>query len=127
MFTETNVDPIAAMGIGRELTNDDLSSFIVNKLRTNEAWAKKALLKLYEFQTKEEREAKHTISLNNLGFNATDAVILTSFAEHLITRKFLSRKQMAVIHRMIPKYWRQIVQIADKQKLELQIRTSLIS
>jgi cyclopropane fatty-acyl-phospholipid synthase-like methyltransferase len=127
MFTETNIDPIAAMGIGHPITKKEMKEFVKKQLATNKAWAIKALLKIFEKQTEYEREAGYTREYNKVGFTGIDGEILTSFAKHYQDRGFLSPKQMNIVYKKMPKYWMQIIKISDQKKLELQIRLSLVS
>lgn len=124
MFVE-DIDPIVAMGIGHKITKGEEKTFVKKRLGTNKAWAIKALLKIYEFQTDTEKEYGETHRYNNVGFTGIDAEILTSFAKQYLRRKFLSPKQMKILYKKMPKYWAQIIKISDKRKLEIEIRKSL--
>ena len=127
MFYENGIDPLITMGIGPKITKKQTHDFVKKQLATNKAWALKALLKIFNFQTKDEQEYEHTRILNKVGFTGVDAEILSSFAKQYLTRGFLSPKQMTLVYKKMPKYWMQIIKISDKKKLELQIRLSLVS
>jgi len=127
MFTERNIDPIAEMGIGHPITKKEMRDFVKKQLATNKAWATKALLKIFDKQTKDEQEYEHTREANHVGFTGVDGEILTSFAKQLQSRGFLTPKQMVLVYKKMPKYWMQIIKISDQKKLELQIRLSLVS
>ena len=127
MFIENDVDPLISMGIGHKITKKETRDFVKNMLATNKAWATKALLKIFDKQTQDEQEYEHTYEFNHIGFTGVDGKILTSFAKQLISRGFLTPKQMALVYKKMPKYWMQIIKISDKEKLERQIRLSLIS
>jgi hypothetical protein len=81
---------------------------------SNQAWAERALQALYAKQTTDERNSHQTIEKNHVGFNGVDAEILTSFAEQLATgrRQHLSPKQLAIAYKKLPKYAKQLHQIA---------------
>jgi hypothetical protein len=81
-------------------------------LRTNASWALRGLVVLYEHQTADERAAGTTYNLNGVGFTGNDAEILTSFAQQYQERGSLSVRQMSVLHRRMPKYARQLLNIA---------------
>lgn len=76
----------------------------------------KALLYLYDFQTEDEQHSNTTHHHNKMGFNGTDAGLLSSFAQQIINRKFLSDKQMALLRRKIVKYAGQIARVANEVK-----------
>jgi len=79
-------------------------------LISNDDAIKRGLLVLYGNQTAEERDAQATHDRNNVGFTGVDAKILSSFAQQLIGRGFLSRKQMEITRKKLPKYWRKLQQ-----------------
>lgn len=124
MFVET-LDPIVAMGIGHKITNKEFENFIKKQLATNKVWALNALLKIFEFQTKDEQEHESTRVFNKVGFTGTDGKILSSFAKQYKNRGFLTPKQMNLLFKKMPKYWMQIFKISDKTKLEMLIRKAL--
>lgn len=67
-----------------------------------------ALIYLYNGQTPSEREFKATVEDNGAGFNGPDAGILTSFAEQYLKKGWLSRKQLDLAARKLPKYHAQL-------------------
>lgn len=85
---------------------------ITYKVKTNDRWAMRALLALYRNQTDDERSAERTVYRNDIGFNGVDAGILTSLAKQLEERGTLSVKQMAILHKTLPKYAGQLARIA---------------
>jgi len=104
--------------MNKKLTKGAIADFVRTQLKTNEKWAKKALLEIYKFQTESEQQSGHTEIWNNVGFNGCDDEILTSLAQQLIRKGWLSPKQMVLVHKKIQKYTRQVVEISDKEKLE---------
>ena len=109
-----------------KVTKKAINDFVRNKLKTDEVWAKKALLKIYEFQTQDEKDAGYTRNYNNVGFSGVDGEILSAFAVFFKKRGYLSKKQMAVLKKKIHKYTRQIISVADAEKLENLVRKSII-
>ena len=101
-----------------KVTKGAIAEFVRFKLSTDEAWAKKALLKIYEFQTNEEQMRGNTLFYNGVGFNGADAEILSSLAEQFKRKGWLSPKQMAIVMRKMQKYTRQVIQISNPAKLE---------
>ena len=82
----------------------------------------KALIKIFEFQTADEQENEHTYNHNGVGFTGIDGQILTSFAKQLIKYKRLSDKQMDLLFKKMPKYWKQVLSISDKKQIEILIQ-----
>ena len=104
-----------------KVTKTAQHKFIRHMLSTNDNWAKAALLKIYEFQTDAEQSYQKTIEHNNVGFSGNESEILSSLAEQLKTKGWLSPKQMKIVFKRIPRYSRQIIQISNKNKLNYQV------
>jgi hypothetical protein len=100
-----------------KVTKIMIRQFVKEKLSTDTVWAKKALIKIYEFQTLDEQKQRDTIYHNGVGFTGTDGRILTSFAKQLLKTGYLSDKQTELLMKKMPKYWIQVVKISDKEKL----------
>lgn len=99
------------------ITKTQIQQYLKTKLGSDPRWAKHALLKIFEFQTAEEKSAEHTRENNGIGFTGVDGEILTSFAKQLERKGYLSPKQMNLLFKKIPKYWKQILSISDEDKL----------
>ena len=92
-------------------------AFIKKMVATNKAWALRALIRIYELQTSDEQDSGYTKYHNKVGFNGTDADILSDFARQVNEKRFVgSIKQMNIIHKKMPKYARQLMEIADSEK-----------
>ena len=72
-----------------------------------------ALLKLYGEQTKDEQDDGETKHHNGVGFNGADSRFLSSVAEFLKQRGFLTPKQKAVVRRKLVKYNKQLTRLAN--------------
>lgn len=72
-----------------------------------------ALLKLYGEQTKDEQDDGETKHHNGVGFNGADSRFLSSVAEFLKQRGFLTPKQKAAVRRKLVKYNRQLTRLAN--------------
>ena len=83
------------------------------KLGTNAAWALRGLVRIYELQTADEQACGHTREYNEVGFSGVDGEILSSFAEQYQNKGFLSPAQMKILFSKMPKYWRQLDNIAQ--------------
>jgi hypothetical protein len=102
-----------------KITNKTKETFIKNQLATNANWALKALVSIYvKNQTCDEKEKQTTIENNGIGFSGTDGAFLSSLAQQAQQRRSLSEKQMVVVFKLMPKYWRQVLQMSDQEKIE---------
>lgn len=99
------------------ITKAQIKEFVRNQLGSNKVWALKGLLKIYEFQTEDEKYYESTREHNNVGFTGVDGEILSSFASQYKQRGFLSPKQMNLLFKKMPKYWKQIISSSDQMKL----------
>lgn len=104
--------------MAQKITLAQKQAFIKGKLSTSPAWALKGLLSIYDYQTETEQNYGATIEDNGVGFTGVDAEILSSFAQQYVKRNSLSPKQMQLLFKKMPKYWRQIMMISDPEKLE---------
>lgn len=104
-----------------KLTMNDRKQYIKFKLSTDDAWALRALNKIFERQTIDEQNSETTMHLNQMGFTGTDANFLTSIVKNLKKYGRLTPKQMSFVKRIMPKYWQQILEIADRPKLDSMI------
>lgn len=112
-----------------------MKEFICKKLREDALWIKKALLLIYSKQTEDEQISRETIEYNNVGFTGHDSKFLSSIATQVksqveysvknynlsendaINRATLSDKQLNVLKKMTGKYWRQVLESCNEEKL----------
>jgi hypothetical protein len=94
-----------------------VADYIKNQLATNQAWAVKALVKVYTLQTMDEQITGQTSNLNGIGFNGIDSKILSSFAEQVNKGRNLSEKQMKIIYKKMPRYHKQIASFIPAEKM----------
>lgn len=94
-----------------------IKTYIQNQLATNQAWAVKALVKLYTYQTADEQTIGRTKEDNNVGFSGVDSEILSSFAVQVNRGRNLSVKQMAIVYKRMPRYWRQVAGFIPADKM----------
>lgn len=97
--------------------NPKVTEHIRMQLSTNPAWAQRAIVKLWQRQTSDEQMAQQTGHDNGVGFNGTDAFILSSFAEQINKGRTLSVKQLAIAFKKLPKYTKQIISEIPAEKL----------
>ena len=119
----------------KTITKKSMKEFICKKLSEDVLWIKKALLLIYSKQTIAEQVNRETIEYNNVGFTGHDSKFLSSVATQIkkqveysvenynlpeneaINRAILSEKQLSVLKRVISKYWRQVLESCDTEKL----------
>lgn len=82
-------------------------------IQTNDKVLYKALKKLYECQTEDEKAGRHTNEQNGMGFNKFDAEFLSSVSEFLIKTGFLTDKQKVVVRKKMVKYNKQLTRLAN--------------
>lgn len=114
-------------------TKAEKLSFMKQMVATNDKWMLKALYTIYQYQTSQEQSNEMTQMENGVGFTGVDGHILTSFAKQFIRKGgvdalathgiisasyFFSPKQLPILRKKMPKYARQLVQIADNAKVE---------
>jgi hypothetical protein len=91
------------------ITKADALTRLQQKIQMDARWAQRALLAIFKNQTDDEKNDSSVKYNNNMGFRAVDSYILTSFATQLKTRGFLTPKQMAIVHKKMPVYARQLM------------------
>jgi len=95
----------------------DLTARLKEVLAKQEAWAVRAMLLIYKHQTDDERNKDSTDHHNDVGFNANDAFILSQFAKSHEQWGRLTPKQLAIVHRKMPKYARQLIMHTGEEKV----------
>jgi hypothetical protein len=78
-------------------------------IRTDPEVAMGAALTIYQYQTEDEQATGMTHYDNNMGFSGVDAGFLTGMIHQYQERKELSQKQMSYIHKLMPKYSKQLL------------------
>lgn len=73
----------------------------------------RALLNLYALQTESERYEGDVKETNGVGFNRYDAEFLSSLAEHLQKKGYLTPRQLVYARERILKYSGQLCKIAN--------------
>ena len=88
---------------------------IRDNMAENDQWLTRGILAIYERQTADEQTQEQTRYSNGIGFGATDAEILSSFAKQLLKGWTLSAKQMQVARRCMAKYSGQLARIVREK------------
>lgn len=100
------------------VSKETMLGYLRSQLAANPAWAVKALTLVYAHQTADEQADKKTSLKNGAGFNGLDAEILSSFSEQVLKGRKLSPKQLAIVHRKMPRYARQVLASISPEKAE---------
>lgn len=93
-------------------TKKDRTAHIREMLATDARWALKALVRIYDNQTADEKSSEDTKHDNGIGFTGSDAHLLTSYAKQYNARGSLSPKQMTYVFKKMPKYARQLERVS---------------
>lgn len=128
-----------------EPTKKQIQQYAKHMLATNKEWALKCLEVVYKNQPIDEtgdclenrmqlhgddylnddqvgvsfKRDKPTYK-DSEGFNKMDFEILVSIYKQLRDKKYVSPKQMAIVFKRIPKYWKQFIAKANTDKLKVQ-------
>lgn len=83
------------------------------KIAQNDSWALRAAVRMVELQTAEEVASRATLSSNGVGLGAFDADIITSIVQKHLAGNRLTRKQLDVLRRTMPKYAGQLYRLTN--------------
>jgi hypothetical protein len=96
------------------------SDMIRHNIASDDRWLLRAIIRIYENQTNEEKSRESTDDDNGIGFTGLDAKILSSFAKQIIRHQNdpqakypvpLSHKQMSIARKKMGKYSGQLLRI----------------
>jgi hypothetical protein len=123
-MTPTNDRKAAIRGMILSMSQRDAINYIKEKLSTNSQWAMQGCVRVFQFQTMEEVSKEATVDNNGVGFSGVDAKILSTLAKRvqsfwndqragkpLLYATPLGPKGIALLHRKMPKYARQLYKI----------------
>jgi hypothetical protein len=109
---ESNITPMTKTEQRKQLV-----AKLKDVLAKQEAWAVRAMLLIYRHQTDDEQNKDSTDHQNDVGFNSNDAFILSQFAKSYEQWGRLTPKQLAIVHRKMPKYARQLIMHTGEEKV----------
>lgn len=89
--------------------------FLCDLLEHNDRAVVRAIEVIYDRQTTDEKYSHSTHHSNAVGFSALDAAFGCSLGSKIKKGYFLSEKQIMAGRRMIKRYWRQLVDVADQK------------
>ena len=93
----------------REWSKEDIK----NLLLVNDRAVMKAIITIYNLQTDSEQNSDETYDANGVGFNGVDAPFLSSLAKQILSKGYLTPKQMTYGRKKILKYANQLLNIAN--------------
>lgn len=105
---------------------NEIVADLKTQLSTSQKQIEKAILRIYEYQTKDEQYSKVVRHYNLVGFRACDARILSGFAQYLLKGYHLSEKQMAIAKRKMPVYAGQLVRQSIEKGLIYKTDTGYV-
>lgn len=91
---------------------NEIQNAIRAQITSKPEQAVKAMMKIFANQTDDEKRTESTNHHNDVGFNGTDAYILSSFAKQYQKKQWLSEKQSAILMKKIGKYAGQLTKQA---------------
>lgn len=85
-------------------------------LQNQDAWVKRALLVLYEFQSPEERKERKNLLKDGAGFDSADVATLTSFVVFYQKYHYFTNHQIQESRKRLLKYAGQLVKLANAKE-----------
>ena len=98
-------------------TQNDWKKYIQNLIITNDKALYRAIIAIYNNQTKTEQNIQSTTEHNGIGFSGTDAEFMSSLAVRIQSRRQLTTGQIMVARKIMPKYWKQLM-VISKNNIE---------
>lgn len=93
-------------------------SALVELMAQNDEALIRAMFRIYDKQTKDEKSIEATVEDNGVGFSGVHGNIMSSFAKFYQERKYLSKKQMETIHKIMPRYAGQLLKMMAYDNME---------
>lgn len=85
---------------------------IAAKIATDDRWLYRALTRIYDEQTSDEKQAGITKLDNGVGFNAVDARTLSRIAKQLVVRGWIPAEDREMARARLKKYSSQLARLA---------------
>ena len=93
----------------KDWTKEDIRE----QLASNNKWLVRGVIANFNFQTASEQSSDETNQNNGVGFNGSDAFIMSRFAKFAKKTGFLTPKQTAIARKKMLKYAGQLAKIAN--------------
>lgn len=98
---------------------------IQHLLQVSDKAVANAILALYARQTSDEQASEGTHHHNGRGFNSRDAAFLSSIAKALPRySNHMTPRQLKAARAMLPKYWRQLLEVAGEKGAVIETKVS---
>lgn len=89
---------------------------IRKKIQSSDKWLTRGVIAIYQWQTEDERTNEETNQSNGVGFNGSDAFILSRFAVYAMNHGKLVGKQIPLARKKMLKYSGQLARIANSKQ-----------
>jgi len=94
-----------------EYTKEQIQELLTTDIR----WTERAVLVLFDRQTKDEQNRLDTVHNNGIGFNGVDGRYMSWVAKYLRNGNHLSGHHIEKVRSRLPKYWKQIQDIIEEK------------
>ncbi|MFA6569981.1 MAG: hypothetical protein WCT77_01955 [Bacteroidota bacterium] len=88
-------------------------------LDTNNEAVYRAMLRIYDRQTRTEQINQNTEDWNSVGFTGVDGEIMSSFTEAYKKYGRLTEKQMNIARKKMKKYWKQLLDCMKQENSQM--------
>lgn len=112
---------------GVKITKKGLKDFIKFMVDTNDRWALRALVVIYNEQSDDEKRFGVANRDNGRGFGKVDAGKMCPIAQRYIRYKRLNPYDMIKVHKVMRRYSRQLFDLSNMEILERHYRKYLIN
>lgn len=99
---------------GRIWTKDLLKELFLS----NEEALIRGMFRIYDKQTEDEKAVEDTVEDNGVGFSGVHGNIMSSFAKFYQERRYLSKKQMDTVKKIMPRYAGQLLKLMAYDNME---------
>lgn len=103
-------------------TEQEIITFLKRKDKTGVKFTIRALQALYRRQEPDEQAARTSLWSNGIGFNAYDAPVIANIIWWLNNRRVISSAQLEKLREVLPRYRRQLTEIANGGKKPKEFR-----
>lgn len=90
--------------------------WVLAQLDSSQRNVELAVVAIFNRQTSDEQATNSTNNLNSMGFNGTDAEFGSSLAKSILTYGKLSPRQAEYARKLIRKYWKQLIEVAESKR-----------
>ncbi len=98
-----------------KLTQKEWKRELQSLLLASDMALERSIIRIWEQQTYSEQSSGEALIVDGVGFNKMDAPLMGAFADQLIHNRSLSEKQKVVARKVMPKYWKQLMNISKAQ------------